>query len=147
MKNQALFSSKGISKKIKFRLLQFFFGALRVNIGEHNAFLEIGSDEYALTRLCMFACKFLDVLFQYKTYVHNTISTNLVSWKHFEHSYNRTTMARTPLGTRKYVRDDSVEDTQYTIFNIKKKFTINYPKYAAMGFCPRDSRTSSKQPW
>ena len=31
MKNQALFSSKHKSKKIKCRLLQFFFGALRVN--------------------------------------------------------------------------------------------------------------------
>ena len=24
--------------------------------------------------------------------------------------------------------------TQYTIFNIKKKFTLNYPKFAAVGF-------------
>ena len=30
MKNQALFSSKDKSKKIKYRLLQFLFGALRV---------------------------------------------------------------------------------------------------------------------
>ena len=30
MKNQALFSSKDKSKKIKCRLLQFLFGALRV---------------------------------------------------------------------------------------------------------------------
>ena len=30
MKNQALFSSKDISKKLKCRLLQFLFGALRV---------------------------------------------------------------------------------------------------------------------
>ena len=30
MKNQALFSSKGKSKKLKCRLLQFLFGALRV---------------------------------------------------------------------------------------------------------------------
>ena len=29
-KNQALFSSKGKSKKLKCRLLQFLFGALRV---------------------------------------------------------------------------------------------------------------------
>ena len=34
MKNQALFSSKDKSKKLKSRLLQFFFGALRVNIYE-----------------------------------------------------------------------------------------------------------------
>ena len=32
MKNQALFSSKDKSKKIKCRLLQFLFGALRVKI-------------------------------------------------------------------------------------------------------------------
>ena len=31
MKNQALFSSKYKSKKLKCRLLQFLFGALRVN--------------------------------------------------------------------------------------------------------------------
>ena len=30
MKNQALFSSKGKSKTLKCRLLQFLFGALRV---------------------------------------------------------------------------------------------------------------------
>ena len=30
MKNQALFSSKNKSKKLKCRLLQFLFGALRV---------------------------------------------------------------------------------------------------------------------
>ena len=30
MKNQAVFSSKGKSKKLKCRLLQFLFGALRV---------------------------------------------------------------------------------------------------------------------
>ena len=40
-------------------------------------------------------------------------------------------------------RGDSNEYTQYNIFNIKeKKFTLNYPKSAAMGFFPRDSRTS-----
>ena len=32
MKNQALFSSKDKSKKLKCLLLQFLFGALRVNI-------------------------------------------------------------------------------------------------------------------
>ena len=31
MKNQALFSLKDKNKKIKWRLLQFLFGALRVN--------------------------------------------------------------------------------------------------------------------
>ena len=32
MKNQALFSSKDKSKKLKCRLLQFLFGVLRVNL-------------------------------------------------------------------------------------------------------------------
>ena len=31
-------------------------------------------------------------------------------------------------------RGDSDEYTQYTIFNIKKKITLNYPKTAAMGY-------------
>ena len=31
-------------------------------------------------------------------------------------------------------RGDSNEYTQYTIFNIKKKIILNYPKSAAMGF-------------
>ena len=31
MKNQALFSSKDKSKKLKCRLLQFLFGALKIN--------------------------------------------------------------------------------------------------------------------
>ena len=31
-------------------------------------------------------------------------------------------------------RGDSNENTQYTIFYIKKKFTLNYPKSAAKGF-------------
>ena len=30
---------------------------------------------------------------------------------------------------------DSNQYTQYTIFNIKKKITLNYPKFAAIGFC------------
>ena len=30
---------------------------------------------------------------------------------------------------------DSNEYAQYTIFNIKKKITLNYPKSAAMGIC------------
>ena len=29
---------------------------------------------------------------------------------------------------------DSNENTQYTIFNINKKITLNYPKSGAMGF-------------
>ena len=32
---------------------------------------------------------------------------------------------------------DSNEYTQYNIFNIKKKITLNYPKSAAMGFCSK----------
>ena len=43
-------------------------------------------------------------------------------------------------------RGDSNEYTKYTIFN-KNKITLNYPKSAVMGFFPRNSRTSSKQPW
>ena len=31
-------------------------------------------------------------------------------------------------------RGDSYEYTQYTIFNMNKKNTLNYPKSAAMGF-------------
>ena len=34
-------------------------------------------------------------------------------------------------------RGDFNECTQYTIFNIKKKITLNYPKSAAMGFCAK----------
>ena len=44
-------------------------------------------------------------------------------------------------------RGDSNEYTKYTIFNIKKKITLNYPKSAATDFVPRDSRMNSKQPW
>ena len=44
-------------------------------------------------------------------------------------------------------RGDSNEYTQYTIFDMKKKNTINYLKSAAMGIFPRGLRTSSKQPW
>ena len=43
-------------------------------------------------------------------------------------------------------RGDFNENTKYTIFHIIKKLTLNYLKSAAMGFFPRDSRTSSKQP-
>ena len=41
-------------------------------------------------------------------------------------------------------RGDSNENTQYTIFNMNKKNTLNYPKSAAMGFFPRDSRMSNE---
>ena len=36
MKNQALFSLKDKSKKLKCRLLQFLFGALRVNAAAND---------------------------------------------------------------------------------------------------------------
>ena len=36
-------------------------------------------------------------------------------------------------------RGDSIEYTHYTIFNMKKKNTLNYPKFPAMGLFPRDS--------
>ena len=36
----------------------------------------------------------------------------------------------------------SNKHTQYTIFNIKHEITLNYTKSVAMGFFPRDSRTS-----
>ena len=42
---------------------------------------------------------------------------------------------------------DSNGYTDYTIFKTKKKITLDYPKSATMGIVPRDSRTSSKQPW
>ena len=35
-------------------------------------------------------------------------------------------------------RGDSNEYTQYTIFKIKKKITLNYPISATMGFCSKD---------
>ena len=34
-------------------------------------------------------------------------------------------------------RGDSNEYTHYTIFNIKKQITLNYPKSAAPGFCSK----------
>ena len=40
-------------------------------------------------------------------------------------------------------RGDSIENAQYTIFNIKKVITLNHLKSAAMGFYPKGSRTSS----
>ena len=39
MKNQALFSSKDKNKNIRCRLLQFLFGALRVNLGNYSLLL------------------------------------------------------------------------------------------------------------
>ena len=43
-------------------------------------------------------------------------------------------------------RGDSNEYTQYTVFKMKKKNSLNDSKFAAMRFFPRDSKTSSKQP-
>ena len=31
--------------------------------------------------------------------------------------------------------------------SMKKEIILNYPKSGAMGFVPRDPRTSSKEPW
>ena len=41
---------------------------------------------------------------------------------------------------------DFYKYTQYTIFNIRRKIDLNYLKSAVMGFFPRDSSMSSKQP-
>ena len=47
-------------------------------------------------------------------------------------------------------RSDSNEKTQHTIINIKKKITLNYPKFAAMGFCSmgftKEFKTAVNQP-
>ena len=44
-------------------------------------------------------------------------------------------------------RGVSNEYTQYTVFNIKKENHTKFPKSAAKGLFPRDSRSSLKQPW
>ena len=41
-------------------------------------------------------------------------------------------------------RGNSNEYTQYTVFNIKKKITQNYPKSAAMGFCTKGLKNQFK---
>ena len=41
-------------------------------------------------------------------------------------------------------RGDSKEYTQYTIFNIKKRITLKYPKSAAMGFCSKGLKNEFK---
>ena len=43
-------------------------------------------------------------------------------------------------------RGDLNEYTQYTIFNIKKKITQNYPKSAAMGLCPKFETAVVREP-
>ena len=42
-------------------------------------------------------------------------------------------------------RGDSNQYTQYTIFNIRNKLTLNYLKFAGMGFLPSDSNMSSNR--
>ena len=42
------------------------------------------------------------------------------------------------LSLESYHRGDSNKYTQYTIFNVKKKITLNYPKSVAMFLYPRD---------
>ena len=42
---------------------------------------------------------------------------------------------------------DSYEYTQYTFFNIKRKITLNFIKFAVVGFFPRNSKSSLNQPW
>ena len=44
-------------------------------------------------------------------------------------------------------RGDANKYKLYTIFIIKKKITLICPNFVSFGFFPRDSRTSSKQPW
>ena len=43
-------------------------------------------------------------------------------------------------------RGDSNEHTQYTIFNIRKKVTLHYPKSAALRFFPRVSTAVVNEP-
>ena len=50
MKNQALFSSKGKRRKLKCRLLQFLFGALRVS---EKIRLDVSSESSAMQRIHM----------------------------------------------------------------------------------------------
>ena len=55
MKNQDLFSSKDKSKKLKCRLLQFLFGALRVKAGTtRSAGQHLHTELLGL--LCLFIC-------------------------------------------------------------------------------------------
>ena len=61
MKNQALFSLIAKSKKLKCRLLQFLFGALRVKFSFHNAKCGLKSKILALFTLQQ-KCKYTNVL-------------------------------------------------------------------------------------
>ena len=53
MKNQALFSSKDKSKKLKCRLLQFLFGVLRVKEGILGSFFLESSLKMWLVCVCV----------------------------------------------------------------------------------------------
>ena len=44
-------------------------------------------------------------------------------------------------------RGDSNEYIKYTIFNIKKKIALNYPKSASLGFFSNGLKNVFKQPW
>ena len=44
-------------------------------------------------------------------------------------------------------RGDSNENTKYTIFNLKKKITLNYSKSAATVFFSKGLKNDLKQPW
>ena len=50
MKYQALFSSKDKSKKLKYRLLQFLYGALRVKVGTGIVTVHTGEKPYSYRR-------------------------------------------------------------------------------------------------
>ena len=50
MKNQTLFSSKDRSEKLKCRLLQFLFGALRVNTPEPEELTHIALSFHSVSR-------------------------------------------------------------------------------------------------
>ena len=41
-------------------------------------------------------------------------------------------------------RSDCIEYTQYLIFHTIKKLTLNYPRFAALGLFPEESRTNLK---
>ena len=59
MKYQALFSSKDNSKKLKYHLLQFFFGALRVKTEinkYHHSVMMLKQVFLGWSHLCMSYC-------------------------------------------------------------------------------------------
>ena len=70
MKHKAFFSSKDKSKKIKCRLLQFLFGALRVKIDT----LSEGSAALELSALQQMSPKLVSFRKRVKVYVFNLMS-------------------------------------------------------------------------